>query len=71
MARNLSHNPGSHGLAYLIAEIEEKIRRNLPLSFEEKRYLKDFLKYIKARMDFVAEVTTYWREMPWLEQLTL
>jgi len=71
MARNLSHNPGSHGLAYLMAEIEEKFRSNLPLSVEEERYLKDFLKYIKARMDFAAEVTTYWREMPWLEQLTL
>lgn len=71
MARNMSHNPGSHGLAYLIAEIEEKIRSGQALSVEEAKDLKNFLEYAKARMDFVAEVTTYWREMPWLEQLTL
>jgi hypothetical protein len=71
MARNMSHNPGSHGLAYLIAEIEEKIRSGQALSVEEAKDLKNFLEYAKARMDFVAEVTTYWREVPWLEQLTL
>jgi len=71
MARNMSHNPGSHGLAYLIAEIEEKIRRGQSLNVGEEKDLKNFLEYAKARMDFVAEVTTYWREMPWLEQLTL
>jgi hypothetical protein len=71
MARNMSHNPGSHGLAYLMAEIEEKIRSGQALSVEEAKDLKNFLEYAKARMDFVAEVTTYWREMPWLEQLTL
>ena len=69
MARNISHNIGSHGLAYFIAEIEEKIR-NRKLDVDE-RLLKSFLEYTKARMDFVAEISTYWKEMPWLEQLTL
>jgi len=71
MGRNMSHNPGSHGLAYLIADIEKRITSNSTLSVGEEEDLKNFLKYVKARMDFVAEVTTYWREMPWLEQLTL
>jgi oxygen-independent coproporphyrinogen-3 oxidase len=61
MARNMSHNPGSHGLAHLIGG-------TLSPSDQE---VKAFLEYIKSRMDFLAEVTTYWREMPWLQQLTL
>jgi hypothetical protein len=60
MARNMSHNPGSHGLAHLIGG-------TLSPSDQE---MKAFLEYIKGRMDFLAEVTTYWREMPWLQQLT-
>jgi len=58
MARNASHNTGSHGLAHLISD-------TLKANPSET---KAFLAYIKARMDFVADVTTYWRTMPWLER---
>jgi len=71
MSRNMSHNPGSHGLAHIIADVESKINKNDQLNTLEMLSLKHFLEYLKARMDFVAEITTYWREMSWLEQLIL
>jgi methyltransferase family protein len=67
MARNMSHNAGSHGLAHLIGGT---------ISFDPEDPVskagqeRAFLEYLKGRMDFVAEITTYWRELPWLEQPT-
>lgn len=59
IARNLSHNPGSHVLAHILGN-------TMHLGTDEQN---NFLEYLKARMDFIAEITTYWREISWLEQL--
>jgi len=61
MARNMSHNIGSHVLTHFIADIEGNIR-------DKYQFQKDLLSYLKARMDFIAEISTYWRELPWLNQ---
>jgi hypothetical protein len=66
MARNMSHHCGSHALGYILEDLGKN-----SLTSSEQKQLKEFLKYLKAKMDFIAEVTTYWREIPWLEQLTL
>lgn len=60
MARNMSHNIGSHPLDYLLG-----------LSTSSRTvYPDELLRYIKERMDFIADVTTHWRDLPWLERLT-
>lgn len=73
MSRNLSHNDGSHGIAYWITEIgnilettwscEEKGAR--PLSSCARPPLrtallksKELFQYLQHRMDFLAEVST-------------
>jgi hypothetical protein len=61
MARNMSHNIGSHVLSHFIANIEGNIKDNHQLQ-------KELLSYLKARMDFIAEISTYWRQLPWLNQ---
>jgi hypothetical protein len=58
MARNMSHNIGSHVLSHFIADVEGNISQPR----------KELLDYLKARMDFIAEISTYWRELPWLNQ---
>ncbi len=69
MARNMSHNLGSHGIARVVAAAEREIASS------KRGWLAGsddvgFLRHIELRMDFIAEVTTFWREMKWLEQLT-
>jgi len=59
MSRNMSHNIGSHPMAYLSQNIREYQDE------ETKTFLHYFLHYIKARMDFVAEISTYWEEIIW------
>jgi SAM-dependent methyltransferase len=71
MARNMSHNPISHALGYILKELKDNIDNRNSLNYLEQEQLYQFLEYLKARTDFIAEVTTYWREIPWLEQLTL
>jgi hypothetical protein len=61
MARNMSHNIGSHVLSHFIANIEGNIKDSHQLQ-------KELLSYLKARMDFIAEISTYWRQLPWLNQ---
>lgn len=59
MARNMSHNIGSHPLDYFLSDVQSsRTYRDADIAF---------LRYIKERMDFLAEITTHWRELPWLE----
>lgn len=60
MSRNLSHNLGSHGLTHLIDGRWGDEYDHCEGS--------PFLTHLKARMDFIAEITTYWREITWLER---
>lgn len=68
MARNMSHNIQSHAASYAISELEESRSRIYPP--KEILPLINLLSYVKARSDFIAEVSTFWSEMPWLEKLT-
>lgn len=51
MARNMSHNIGSHVLAYYDAELTQINDRD----FSKRRF---FNRYLQARMDYIAYVTT-------------
>ncbi len=58
MARNMSHNIGSHVLSYWGNKLKNKIdsKENTNASeLEPSKYLFD---YLKKRMDFIAEITT-------------
>ena len=70
MSRNMSHNIGSHSLAYLTNDIRNKIERQEPIDEHEAEDAVKLIEYLKARMDYLAEITNYWRENPWLNQLT-
>lgn len=59
VGRNISHNLGSHPLDYLIHSLERD---------ETPEGHIHFLRYVKERMDFLADVTTQWTTMPWYEQ---
>lgn len=70
MSRNMSHNIGSHSLAYLTNDIRNKIEQQEPIDEYEAEDAVKLIEYLKARMDYLAEITNYWRENPWLNQLT-
>lgn len=61
VGRNMSHNVGSHPLDYLIHTLE---------SGSTPENHAGFLRYVKERMDFLAEVTTHWIKVPWFEPST-
>jgi len=54
MSRNMSHNIGSHVLAYYEQSLKEMYREAQPL--DEAR--EKFNRYLQARMDYIAYVTT-------------
>lgn len=57
MARNMSHNIGSHVLSNLATEIRGWGGQNLQ---KKQASLSDFQSYLQTRMDFLARVSTRW-----------
>jgi hypothetical protein len=70
MSRNLSHNIGSHIIAYWNSKLEEYLKnaeskerdndREFTYSDEQKliKGSKELLQYVQHRMDFIAEIST-------------
>jgi SAM-dependent methyltransferase len=59
MARNVSHNLGSHPMARLAAVGGiAKYRKGLALEEDAYREIERFMSYIRARMDFIAGIST-------------
>ena len=62
MARNLSHNIGSHVLSYLGNEVEEWSRK---MSWDELQHpadlrgIRHLLRYLQERQDFLATIATF------------
>ena len=54
MARNMSHNIGSHVLVNVVNDIEKKYGNTQ----DGKDLIKTLLNYIKVRMDYIADITT-------------
>ncbi len=60
MSRNLSHNIGSHIIAYWNSKLEQHLKDVDEYSDDQKliKSSKELLQYIQHRMDFIAEVST-------------
>ncbi|MBI5181449.1 MAG: hypothetical protein HZA06_00890, partial [Nitrospirae bacterium] len=58
MARNMSHNIGSHVLSYWGNKLASKIENIVETSINELKHSKQLFDYLKQRMDFIAEITT-------------
>lgn len=58
MARNMSHNLGSHVLSYTQRDIEGYLDENKEVSSSYMRGLRHLLKYLQERQDFIATVAT-------------
>lgn len=62
MSRNLSHNIGSHVLYHLREDLElrqfEEVDRLLAPEVTKDRRIADLIKYLQARMDFIALVSS-------------
>lgn len=58
MARNMSHNLGSHVLSYTQRDISDCIDESKDFSSSYMRGLQHLLKYLQERQDFIATVAT-------------
>lgn len=58
MARNMSHNLGSHVLSYTQRDIEGYLDEDKEVSSSYMRGLRHLLKYLQERQDFIATVAT-------------